>query len=103
MDLTAANQPEPPAGATPPRSSHHLMWRLLRDYVRPHVGRLLWAAAFMAVVAAATGLNAWLLEPAIDKVFVRQVPGMLILVPEDRPAIVATVLDSPSVPTLKAS
>ena len=57
------------------------MLRLLRDYVRPHVGRLLWAAAFMAVVAASTGLNAWMLEPAIDKVFVQQVPGMLVLVP----------------------
>jgi len=36
---------------------------------------------FMALVAATTGLNAWLLEPAIDKVFVEQVPDMLIWVP----------------------
>ncbi|MBT5897786.1 MAG: ATP-binding cassette domain-containing protein [Rhodospirillaceae bacterium] len=57
------------------------MLRLLREYVRPHAGRLAWAALFMALVAATTGLNAWLLEPAIDKVFVDQVPGMLILVP----------------------
>jgi subfamily B ATP-binding cassette protein MsbA len=81
MDLTAANRPEPQAGATPPQLSHRLMLRLLQDYIRPHAGRLLWAALFMAVVAAATGMNAWLLEPAIDKVFVEQVPGMLILVP----------------------
>ncbi len=57
------------------------MLRLLREYVRPHAGRLIWAAVFMALVAATTGLNAWLLEPAIDKVFVEQVPGMLIWVP----------------------
>ncbi len=81
MNLTAAKQAEPQAGALPPELSHRLMLRLLKDYIRPHVGRLLWAAAFMAVVAAATGLNAWMLEPAIDKVFVQQVPGMLILVP----------------------
>ncbi len=81
MDLTTANRPEPPAGATPPQLSHRLMLRLLQDYIRPHAGRLLWAAGFMAVVAATTGLNAWLLKPAIDKVFVEQVPGMLILVP----------------------
>lgn len=64
-----------------PQTSHHLMFRLLRDYIRPHAGRLLWAALFMAVVAGTTGLNAWLLEPAIDKVFVEQVPGMLLWVP----------------------
>ena len=79
--MTAANRPEPQAGPAPPQLSHRLMLRLLQDYIRPHAGRLLWAALFMAVVAAATGLNAWLLEPAIDKIFVQQVPGMLILVP----------------------
>ena len=81
MDLTAPKRPDQEAGATPPQSSRRLMLRLLQDYIRPHAGRLLWAAGFMALVAAATGLNAWMLEPAIDKVFVDHVPGMLILVP----------------------
>ncbi|MBT6588374.1 MAG: ABC transporter ATP-binding protein, partial [Rhodospirillaceae bacterium] len=67
--------------ALAPQTSHRLMLRLLRDYIRPHAGRLLWAALFMAIVAGTTGLNAWLLEPAIDKVFVKQVPGMLLWVP----------------------
>ena len=58
-----------------------MMLRLLREYVRPHAGRLLWAALFMAIVAATAGLNAWLLEPAIDKVCVEREPGMLVLVP----------------------
>ena len=79
--MTAANRTPQEAGATAPQLSHRLMLRLLREYVRPHAGRLIWAAVFMALVAATTGLNAWLLEPAIDKVFVDQVPGMLILVP----------------------
>ena len=57
------------------------MLRLLRECVRPHASRLIWAAVFMILVAATTGLNAWLLEPAIDKVFVEQVPGMLIWEP----------------------
>ena len=81
MDLTASNRPEQEAGTAAPELSHRLMVRLLQHYVRPHVGRLLWAAGFMAVVAVTTGLNAWMLEPAIDKVFVQQESGMLILVP----------------------
>ncbi|MDA1099599.1 MAG: ABC transporter ATP-binding protein [Proteobacteria bacterium] len=79
--MTVATQPEPQAGAPPPQLSHRLLLRLLREYVLPHAGRLLWAAGFMAVVAATTGLNAWLLQPAIDQVFVQQVPGMLVIVP----------------------
>ena len=81
MDLTTTDQVDQQAEVPTPQQSHRLMFRLLRDYVRPHVGRLLWAAFFMAVVAATTGLHAWLLEPAIDKIFVDHVPGMLILVP----------------------
>ncbi len=81
MDVTAPDQGTQEPGAAAPQQSHKLMLRLLREYVRPHMARLLWAAFFMALVAATTGLNAWLLEPAIDKVFVDQVPGMLILVP----------------------
>ena len=81
MDLTTANQVDQKPSAPTPQQSHALMFRLLREYIRPHVGRLLWAALFMAVVAATTGLNAWLLEPAIDKIFVDQVPSMLVLVP----------------------
>jgi ATP-binding cassette, subfamily B, bacterial MsbA len=47
-----------------------LMSRLLRKQVRPHAGRLLLAALFMAIVAGATAGNAWILEPVLDKVFV---------------------------------
>ena len=81
MDVRAADQVDPQPDAPAPQQSHRLMLRLLREYVRPHAGRLIWAALFMAVVAATTGLNAWLLEPAIDKVFVERAPGMLVLVP----------------------
>ena len=80
-DLAAADQVDQKASAGMSQQSHRLMFRLLREYVRPHAGRLWWAAFFMAIVAATTGLNAWLLEPAIDKIFVAQVPGMLVLVP----------------------
>ena len=64
-----------------PEASHRLMGRLLRDYVRPHAGTLVLAAVLMAVVAGTTGLNAWLLQPAIDEVFVKRNVNMLWLVP----------------------
>ena len=57
------------------------MRRLLRQHVRPHVGELALAGVFMVLVAAATAANAWLLEPALDKVFVARDPMWLWLAP----------------------
>ncbi len=61
--------------------SHVLIKRLLRDHIRPYLWRLVVAVSFMAVVAAATAGNAWLMEPALDKVFIDQDLRFLYLVP----------------------
>jgi ABC-type multidrug transport system fused ATPase/permease subunit len=47
-----------------------LVRRLTRDYLRPHWPRMGAAFACMAVVAATTALNAWLMQPMLDRVFV---------------------------------
>jgi subfamily B ATP-binding cassette protein MsbA len=69
------------ASGVAPEATHKLLHRLLRERVRPYARRLVLAGALMIVVAATTAANAWLLQPAIDKIFVEQVPMMLWLVP----------------------
>ncbi|MBM3490370.1 MAG: ABC transporter ATP-binding protein [Alphaproteobacteria bacterium] len=63
------------------RGSLALLRRLLRERVGQHVGRLGLAALFMALAAASTAANAWLLEPAVDQVFIAKSASMLWLVP----------------------
>jgi ATP-binding cassette, subfamily B, bacterial MsbA len=58
-----------------------LVGRLVRQYVRPHFGRLAFAVFCMSLVAAATAANAWLMEPVLDKVFLERDRTMLYLVP----------------------
>jgi ATP-binding cassette, subfamily B, bacterial MsbA len=58
-----------------------LVGRLVRQYVRPHFGRLAFAVCCMSLVAAATAANAWLMEPVLDKVFLERDRTMLYLVP----------------------
>lgn len=58
-----------------------LLVRLVRKYVRHHIGRFAAAGACMVVVAAMTALNAWLLEPVLDKVFLERDERMLLLLP----------------------
>lgn len=45
------------------------MRRLMKEHLRPHLGRLLLALLFMAVAAATAGGLAKLMEPIIDQVF----------------------------------
>ncbi len=58
-----------------------LVGRLVSEHVRPHLGRLLFAMGCMALVAAATAANAWLMQPVLDDVFLKGDETMLIFVP----------------------
>ncbi len=62
-------------------SSWILIRRLLAEHVRPHIGTLAIAALSMAVVAAATAGNAWLLKPILDGLFGNGNPDWLYLIP----------------------
>ncbi|MGQ0664907.1 MAG: ABC transporter ATP-binding protein [Pseudomonadota bacterium] len=73
-------QGRPPASA-PTASTRLLASRLFSEHVRPHVVRLALGASCMSLAAAATAVNAWLMEPVLDDIFVRGDRGMLLLVP----------------------
>jgi subfamily B ATP-binding cassette protein MsbA len=55
--------------------------RLLREHVRDQLGWLLLASCCMALYAAATAAQAWLMEPMLDRVFLERDRQMLLLVP----------------------
>jgi ATP-binding cassette, subfamily B, bacterial MsbA len=60
---------------------HHslgLMRRLWRDSVSGHRRRLAIAAGLMAVVAGATAITAWLIDPVINQLFVEKNGEMLV-------------------------
>jgi subfamily B ATP-binding cassette protein MsbA len=57
-----------------------LVRRLAREFLRPHVGRLLLALACMALVAGTTAANAWLMEPVLDRIFVEKEKQLLFVI-----------------------
>ena len=63
------------------QSTKALVGRLLERHVRRHWKRLALAAICMALVAGATALNAWMMEPVLDKVFVERNSAMLYVIP----------------------
>ncbi|MBL8654108.1 MAG: ABC transporter permease, partial [Alphaproteobacteria bacterium] len=63
------------------QSTRGLLTRLVANHVRPHWGRVALSILCMALAAAATAANAWLMEPVLDKVFVARDTNMLYLIP----------------------
>ena len=64
-----------------PQSTSSLLRRLIADHVRPHAPRLILSVVAMALVAAMTAANAWLMQPALDKVFGEKDKTYLYFVP----------------------
>ena len=58
-----------------------LVRRLARDFLRPHAGRMALALAALGIMAGATAGNAWLMEPMLDRVFVRHDELLLWVIP----------------------
>jgi subfamily B ATP-binding cassette protein MsbA len=55
--------------------------RLLRGYILKYRGKLLLAISCMVVVASCTALNAWMIQPALDQIFIEKDRRMLMLIP----------------------
>ena len=55
--------------------------RLYNDYTKRFVSKILLAALFSVVVALSTSATAWLLDPAIEKIFINKDQTLIILIP----------------------
>jgi ATP-binding cassette, subfamily B, bacterial MsbA len=58
-----------------------LVRRLLSEHMRPLANSLAIALTCMAIAAAGTAANAWLMEPVLDRVFLERDRDMLLMVP----------------------
>ena len=55
--------------------------RIFNSYVKKHFYKLMLSLALSLVVAGSTGAIAWLLDPAIKKIFIDQDKTMMLLIP----------------------
>ena len=55
--------------------------RLYRDYTKKFISKILLAALFSVIVAVSTSATAWLLDPAIEKIFINKDQALIILIP----------------------
>ena len=55
--------------------------RLYKDYSKKHLKKILLSAFFAVLVAASTSAIAWLLDPAIKKIFIEKDQTLIIIIP----------------------
>ena len=58
-----------------------ILLRLFNSYIKKHLGKLIIALFLSIVVAGSTGAIAWLLDPAVKKIFIDQDTTMMLLIP----------------------
>ena len=58
-----------------------ILLRLFNSYVKKHLFKLIIALFLSLVVAGSTGAIAWLLDPAVKKIFIDQDTTMMLLIP----------------------
>ena len=55
--------------------------RLYKDYTYKFIGKIFLAAIFSVIVAASTSATAWLLDPAIEKIFLNKDQTLIFIIP----------------------
>lgn len=62
-------------------SSSTLLKRLLREHVAPYRKRIIFAICCMIIVATTTAANAWMMQPALDQIFIAKNRTALAVIP----------------------
>ncbi len=62
-------------------SNIQILKRLYKDYTKYYIGKILLAVIFSILVAGSTSATAYLLDPAIDKIFLSKDQSLLLLIP----------------------
>ena len=58
-----------------------ILKRLYQQYTKKFISKILLAALFSIIVAISTSATAWLLDPAIEKIFINKDQTLIILIP----------------------
>ena len=58
-----------------------ILKRLLKDYTIKYLNKIILAVFFSILVAGSTSATAWLLDPAIEKIFINKDQTLILVIP----------------------
>ena len=62
-------------------STKQIVKRLYNDYIKKYIFKIFLAAFFSILVAGSTSATAWLLDPAIENIFLNKDETLIYLIP----------------------
>tara|TARA_Y100000022_G_scaffold199655_1_gene212645 strand:- start:1112 stop:2875 length:1764 start_codon:yes stop_codon:yes gene_type:complete len=62
-------------------STKKILKRLFKTYVKKHYIKIFISIVCMVLVAAATAINAWLMQPVLDDIFIKKNKDLIIIIP----------------------
>ena len=62
-------------------SNTEILKRLYKDYTKRHLNKIIFAVFFSVLVAGSTSATAWLLYPAIEKIFIEKDQSLIFIIP----------------------
>ncbi|MEE2694969.1 MAG: ABC transporter transmembrane domain-containing protein [Pseudomonadota bacterium] len=63
------------------KSTFNLLKRLFHNYVKKHKVKLVFSMICMGIVAATTAINAWMMQPVLDEIFINKNQSLILLIP----------------------
>ena len=58
-----------------------ILKRLYKDYTKKYLNKIILSSVFSIIVAGSTSAIAWLLDPAIKKIFIDKDQSLLLFIP----------------------
>ena len=62
-------------------TTNEILKRLFKDYSKNYINKILLAGFFSILVAGSTSAIAWLLDPAIKKIFIEKDERLIFIIP----------------------
>ena len=62
-------------------SNYYILSRIFENYVKKHSRKLIISIICMIIVSATTALNAWMMQPVLDDIFIDKNESLILIIP----------------------
>ena len=62
-------------------SNYYILSRIFQNYVKKHSRKLIISIICMIIVSATTALNAWMMQPVLDDIFIDKNESLILIIP----------------------
>ena len=62
-------------------STRNLLLRIFTNYIRKHSQKIFIAVICMIIVSATTAINAWMMQPVLDDIFINKDKSLILVIP----------------------